>query len=114
MLVALPRLTPFELEHCTYEGCFSSVNPLYPVVFLASVAGTVILFWGEFGGAFVLSPVFVAGMLAVEYGLAGEFSAFWRAGTGTGANPDLFAPLVAIGALAICFHTYRRLRQPTA
>ena len=112
MLVALPRVTPLELGHCTYAGCFSSVNPLYPVVFLISIAGTVILFWGAFGGHFVVSPLFVAGMVALEYGLAAAFSAFWRAGQGTSVSPELFAPLVGIGGVAICFQTYGRLRHP--
>ncbi|HUH99928.1 MAG TPA: hypothetical protein VLY65_02695 [Nitrososphaerales archaeon] len=110
MLFALPRLAPLELGHCTYAGCFSSVNPLYPLAFLLSVAGTIILFVGAFGGRFVLTPVFVAGLVALEYGLASAFSAFWRSGQGSAVSPELFAPLIFIGGLAIGFHTLRHLR----
>jgi hypothetical protein len=121
ILVALPRFTPLELLHCIpaaqpQEGtvCFSSVNPLYPIVFLLSVAGTIILFFGAFGSAFVVSPVFVAGIIALEYGLSGVVSAVLDTERGTPIDPDIFVPLVAIGALAIGFQTYRRLRRRPA
>jgi hypothetical protein len=114
LLAVMPRVTPFELRRC-FPGsqCFSSVNPDYPLVFLLSVAGTVLLFLGLFGRGFVLNPVFVAGMIALEYGLAGVVSAALDAEREAAGGPVVFAPLVAIGALAIAFQTSRRLRRGT-
>jgi hypothetical protein len=117
LLLVLPRLSPFELVRCLpaapaqpAQACFSSVNPLYPIVFLLSVAGTVVVFFGMFGKGFIVSPVFVAGMIALEYGLSGVVSGTLDAERAQSIDPVVFAPLVAIGALALCFHTYRRLR----
>ncbi len=123
MLVVLPGVSPFELVHCVSatpaqaplaSSCFSSLNPVYLAVFLVSVAGTVALFIGEFGRRFVVGPVFVAGMVALEYGLAGTVSALLGTKGGVSTSPVTFAPLVAIGAAAMCFHTYRWLRPRTA
>jgi hypothetical protein len=110
MLLVLPRSGPLEIVHCTYAGCFSSLNPAYPALFLVSVVGIVVLFVGVFGARFVLSPPFVAGMVALEYGLAGALSAFWRAGGSTVISPDLFAPLLVIGAFVVTLQGLRRLR----
>lgn len=124
VLMALPRFSPFELLDCTSsvavqpsqggQFCFSSVNPVYPVVFLLSAAGTVVLFFGAFGRSFVVSPVFVAGMIALEYGLSGVVSGALDAQRATSISPFIFTPLVAIGALALSFQTYRRLRHRTS
>lgn len=120
VLLVLPRLSPFELLHCPPEApaqpsqaatCFSSVNPLYPIVFLLSAAGTVVIFFGAFGKSFVVSPVFVAGMIALEYGLSGVVSGALDAERAQPIDPAVFAPLVAIGALALALQTYRRLRR---
>jgi hypothetical protein len=119
-LAALPRFSPFELVHCPpasaqpSEGaalCFSSVNPAYPVVFLLSLAGTVVFFFGAFGKSFVVSPVFVVGMIALGYGLSGVVSGALDAQRASSISPAVFAPLVTIGALALCLQTYRRLRH---
>ena len=114
LAVVLPRLSPFEVVHCVPREqavCFSGVNPAYPVAFLLSVAGTVVLFFGAFGRGFVVNPVFVAGMIALAYGLSGVVSAVLDTQRATRAAPEVFAPLVAIGAVAISLQTYRRLRR---
>ena len=118
LLVTLPKVSPLDIVHCVPaapphaqgETCFSSVNPVYPVVFLLSVAGTVIIFLGAFGKRFVVSPVFVAGMISLEYGLAGVVSGVLGKGTGVQVDPFVFSPLIAIGGVVICFQTFRRLR----
>jgi hypothetical protein len=117
-LVALPSFTPFELVHCpgplsppAQEACFSGVNPAYPVAFLLSLAGTVVLFFGAFGRSFVVSPVFVVAMIALGYGLSGVVSGSLDAERASTISPEVFAPLVAIGALALCLQTLRRLRR---
>jgi hypothetical protein len=114
LAVALPRLSPFEVLRCIPPGqtvCFSGVNPAYPVAFLLSVAGTVMLFFGAFGRGFVVNPVFVAGMIALSYGLSGVVSAVLDTQRATTSAPEVFMPLVAIGAVAIWLQTYRRLRR---
>ncbi len=113
LVVALPRLSPFEVTHCVPPGetvCFSGVNPAFPAAFLLSVAGAVLLFFGAFGRGFVVSPVFVAGMIAIAYGLSGVVTAVLDAQRANPESPEVFAPLVAVGALAIWLQTYRRLR----
>jgi len=118
-LIALPSFSPFELVHCTpgplsppsQGACFSGVNPAYPVAFLLSLAGTVVLFFGAFGRSFIVSPVFVVAMIALGYGLSGVVSGSLDAERASTISPAVFAPLVAIGALALCFQTLRRLRR---
>lgn len=120
VLVALPKVSPLDIRHCVpaappeaqvETSCFSSINPIYPVVFILSIVGTVAIFLGAFGRNFVVSPVFVAGMIALEYGLSGVVSSVLAAGTGIGeGNPEIFAPLIIIGSVAICYQTLRRLR----
>jgi hypothetical protein len=123
LLLVLPRLSPFELLHCPPGApaqplqeapCFSSVNPLYPIVFLLSAAGTVVIFFGAFGRSFIFSPVFVAGMIALEYGLSGVVSEALDAQRANPIDPVVFAPLIAVGATALCFQTYRRVRRRTS
>jgi len=124
LFAALPRFTPFQFLTCTPippsqafpEGgtsCFSSLNPAYPLVFLLSVAGTVTLLVGWFGRGFIISPVFVIGILALEYGLSRIVSGFLDMESGVTVNPAVFLPFVAIGVLALCFRTYRYLRPRT-
>jgi hypothetical protein len=118
-LVALPSLSPFELVRCapgplsppTQGACFSSVNPAYPAAFLLSLAGTVVLFFGAFGRSFVANPVFVVAMIALGYGLSGVVSGALDAQRASTISPEVFAPLVAIGASALCLQTFRRLRR---
>ncbi len=117
-LAVLPKLAPFELVHCSpapaqpSQGalCSSSLNLVYPVVFLLSLAGAVVFFFGAFGKGFIVSPVFVIGMIALGYGLSGVVSGALDAERASTIGPAVFAPLVAIGAVALCFQTYRRLR----
>lgn len=122
LLAVLPRTSPLQVQHCvpaappgaqTQASCFSSVNPVYPLLFLASVAGTVIIFYGAFGRSLVFSPVFIAGMIALEYGLSGVVSGAVDPIAET-RGPGFFAPLVVIGSVAICFQVYRRLRPKQA
>jgi hypothetical protein len=121
LLVALPGVTPFEVVNCSAgvvepssggPFCFNSVNPVYPVVFLFQVAGTVVFFFGKFGKRFIVNPVFVAGMIALEYGLSGVVSGTLDAQRASTFSPVIFAPLVVIGAGAISLQTVRRLRRP--
>jgi hypothetical protein len=125
LLVALPGVAPFEQVNCSVgivepssggPFCFNSVNPVYPVVFLFQVAGTLVFFFGAFGKRFVVNPVFIAGMIALEYGLSGVVSDALDAQRANAISPVIFAPLVVIGAGVICLQTLRRLRrrrQPT-
>jgi hypothetical protein len=118
-LIALPGLSPFELVHCTpgplspqsQGACLSSINPAYPVAFLLSLAGTVMLFFGAFGRGFVVSPVFVVAMIALGYGLSGVVSGTLDAERASTMSPEVFVPLVAIGAAALSLQTLRRLRR---
>jgi len=121
LVVAMPRLSPFQFLTCSYipptpsfpQGgttCSSSLNPAYPLVFLISVVGTVTLLFGVFGRGLVFSPVFVIGIIALEYGLAGVVSASLDTESGVSTNPAIFSPFVFIGALALCLQTYRVLR----
>lgn len=119
LLAVLPRTSPLQVQHCvpaappgaqTQASCFSSVNPVYPLLFVASVAGTVIIFYGAFGRSLVFSPVFVAGMIALEYGLSGVVSGAVDPIAET-RGPGFFAPLIVLGTVAICFEVYRRLRH---
>jgi hypothetical protein len=125
LLVALPGVTPFQQVSCSAgvvepssggAFCFNSVNPVYPAVFLVQVAGTLVFFFGAFGKRFVFNPVFIAGMIALEYGLSGVVSGALDAQRAYSVSPVIFAPLVAIGLGAIFLQTVRRLRrrrQPT-
>lgn len=121
LLVALPGVAPFKQVNCSAgvvepssggPFCFNSVNPVYPAAFLLQVAGTVVFFFGAFGRRFVFSPVFVAGMIALEYGLSGVVSGTLDAQRASTFSPVIFAPLIAIGAAAIFLQTMRRLRRP--
>jgi hypothetical protein len=121
LLVALPGVASFEQVNCSAgivepssggPFCFNSVNPVYPVVFLVQVAGTVVFFFGAFGKGFVFSPVFVAGMIALEYGLSGVVSGALDAQRANTFSPVIFAPLIVIGAGAILLQTMRRMRRP--
>jgi len=125
LLVSLPGVTPFEQVNCSVgvvepssggPFCFNSVNPVYPGLFLLQVAGTIVFFFGAFGKRFIVNPLFVAGMIALEYGLSGVVSGALDAQRANTFSPILFAPLVVIGAGAIALQTVRRLgrpRQPT-
>lgn len=115
MLIVLPRVSPFVVTRCTgapATACFSGINPLYPVAFIVSILGMVVTLFGAFGGRFVVSPLSVAGTVALEYGLAATVSALLDTAGGVAANPLSFTPLVAVGAFALCFQAYRRSRRP--
>jgi len=75
VLFLLPRVTPYDILNCSpFEGgtqCFGSLNPVYPVVFMISMAGSVVLFFGMFGRRFVLGPLYMIGMLLLGWGSAG-------------------------------------------
>jgi hypothetical protein len=124
LLIAMPRFTPFEFQTCTPAAptqsfpqggtqCTSGLNPAYPLVFLLSVAGTVILLVGLFGGRFVLSPASVIGIIALEWGLAAIVSASLGTHSGVGVNPALFSPFVVIGAVVLCIQAIRYPRGRT-
>jgi hypothetical protein len=115
LLVSLPRYSPLEVPRCTPvapplsevgTSCPSSINLVYPAIYVVSVAGTALIFLGVFGRRFILNPVFVAGMIALEYGLAGVVARS-IAGHGTLGDVAIFAPLLMIGGLAISVQAYR-------
>jgi hypothetical protein len=73
-LFVLPRITPFLFSDCgSLPGggsvCSSIFNPIYPLVFVASMWGAVALFHVLFGRNFVLNPLFIIGMLSLSLGL---------------------------------------------
>jgi hypothetical protein len=113
MLVVIPIAWPLSGTRCTpvpVETCVSGgVNLAYPVTFLLSIAGTAAFFFGAFGKSFIVNPVFVAGMVALEYGLAGTVVAL-EGNIGVATNPAMFSPLVFAGAGAVTFQSYKRLR----
>ena len=122
LFVAMPKFTPFQFVHCTLatpaqapliSSCFTSLNADYPLVFFLSVAGTVTMLVGLLGRGFVVSPVSVVGMIALEWGLAAMTSASLETESGVSVNPVIFSPYVAIGALVLCFQAYRRLHPRT-
>jgi len=117
----MPRFTPFQFLNCTPisptqsfpEGgtsCFTSLNPAYPVVFLFSVAGTIALLFGLFGKRFIISPLFIIGMIALEYGLSGVVSRLLDTEAPVTGNPVIFTPFISIGTLALCLQAYRDQR----
>ncbi len=71
----MPIFTPYEFFNCSSYGggtqCFVNPNPAYPVVLLIGMIGIGLIFFGLFGGKYVLSPFFVIGMLLLGWGLAG-------------------------------------------
>lgn len=106
LMAALPKVSPFHVVHCLGSSCFSGLNPAYPLLFVATVAGTGLLLFGLFGREFVLTPVFVASMVALEYGLAAIVSSLL-----SGDDPLVFSPLVGIGLAGLGLNAYRRLRR---
>ena len=75
MVTLLPYVTPYDLMRCTPLGggteCIGSLNPVYPAIFIMSMVGGGLAFYGLFGRGFVLSPIFILGTLAFGWGLAG-------------------------------------------
>ena len=71
----LPYVTPYDLLRCSPSGggtqCFGSLNLVYPAVFVLSMVGGGLAFYGLFGRGFVLSPLFILGILVLGWGLAG-------------------------------------------
>ncbi len=122
LFAAMPRFTPFQLLNCPPNPslqsggtpCFTSLNFAYPVVFVLSIAGAVLLLFGLFGKGFVVSPVSVVGFVALEWGLATMTSASLNTRGGVTTNPLIFSPFVVIGALVLCLQVYRRRRPQTS
>lgn len=106
LIAALPKVAPFHVVHCLGSSCFSGLDPVYPLLFVATIAGTAVLLFGLFGLHFVLSPVFVASMVALEYGLAATVSSLL-----SGQDPLIFSPLVGIGVAGLGLNAHRRLRR---
>ena len=102
LLALLPAVSPFHVQHCLASSCFSGLNPVYPLIFVVSIAGTAVLFYGVFGRAFVFNRVFAVSMIALEYGLAATVSSLLSS-----EDPSLFLPFLAIGVVGITFHTFR-------
>jgi hypothetical protein len=125
MLLVLPRVTPYEFLSCRVlrgaQECLGSPNPLYPLTFIISVAGTLLLFFGLFGRSFIFRPLFVfgifvleLGMLPVVFGFLGTESCASQSGRFFGTtciahNPEGFYPFIALGALSISLQIYRHL-----
>jgi hypothetical protein len=112
IFVFMPSFTPFTNVNClTPTQCFSGVNPEYPLVFVVSVAGTVVALFGVFGRYFVFSGVFAIGMIALEYGLAGAVSASLAAKSGPDLTPAFFLPFIIIGVVILGFQRYLQSRM---
>jgi len=127
LLLALPRFSPFEYWICNpSQGgteCSSYLNPLYPIAFLSSVGGTIAMFYGLFGRAFVLKPVFIVGMVLLEWSVLGLsfgylsrewcFSARLPSGcvSFVGVDYGLYLPGIA-GAALILLQSAIQLRPP--
>lgn len=71
----LPKLTPYDLLRCRPDQggieCFGGMNPAYPILFIVAIGGLVMLFLGVFGRNFVVTPLFVSGVLIEACGLSG-------------------------------------------
>ena len=89
LLALLPAVSPFHVQHCLASSCFSGLNPVYPLIFVVSIAGTAVLFYGVFGRAFVFNRVFAVSMIALEYGLAATVSSLLSS-----EDPSLFLPFL--------------------
>ncbi|MHB1869222.1 MAG: hypothetical protein ACYCPP_09825 [Nitrososphaerales archaeon] len=122
-LIEMPRITPYEFFNCSpYEGgtqCFGSINPIYPIIFIVSMAGAVLVFLGLFGGAFTLGPGFLLGMVFAGFGLAGiifGYIAFKSCVSGRFPGPELcpayhpeaIEPFVLVGALLLAVNAFWR------
>ena len=121
MLIVMPRFSPITLLHCFFSSsgdpprsiCETGLNPAYPLVFVLSIAGTVLFFFGVFGWSFVANRLFVIGALALEYGLAGMVASALGSSYGIFASPaTTFVPLVLIGAVVLGYHASRFLKMP--
>ena len=113
MVTLLPYITPYDLVKCTPLGggteCIGSLNLVYPAIFVMSMVGGGLAFYGLFGRGFVLSPLFILGMLALGWGLAGVIFGYegqlWCRSQAfllscIATNPDFFTPFL-VGGLAL-------------
>ena len=131
-LFELPKVTPYEFLKCSaYQGgtqCYSNLNPIYSIVFVVSMFGAVLLFFGLFGRAFVLGPFLIVGMLSLSWGLLpvifGYLSLEWCKKQiftlCVAYHPEFSEPLLLVGVLLIAvnglpWHSglggLRRMRQ---
>jgi hypothetical protein len=72
----MPGFTPYYFFNCSPFGdggtqCFGAPNLAYPIVLLIAMIGIGVAFFGLFGGSYVLSPLFIVGMLILGWGLSG-------------------------------------------
>ena len=123
LMLVLPRLAPFEFLTCSPiqggTGCVEGMNTTYPIMFfLLSVCGTVFFFLGLFGKSFVLNPLFILGLILVEWGSAGlafgylhsQWCASEASVTCIVINPDSFLGALVGGVLLISLQSALRLR----
>ncbi len=129
-MLVLPSLSPYESFVCstTPQGageCLGILNPVYLIVFLFSVGGTILFFFGLFGRDFILKPLFIFGLLLLEWnvygGTFGYLSSEWCA-SATIRTPCIayhpeFYLLTAVGGALIIFlqsATYLRFSSSVA
>ena len=117
LLILLPAITPFWVLSCSPivggMQCFGGPNLIYPIFFLVSMAGAVLLFSGSFGRGFVIAPLFIAGMLLLGWGSAGMIFGYLDSVSNESCgslfslcvsahlNPGPFATAIAGGAILI-------------
>jgi hypothetical protein len=120
-LLVLPNLSPFEFLSCqSVRGgteCSGSINPLYSLTYVVSIAGGLLLFVGLFGASFVRRPLFLFGFILVELGfgpvifgfLASEWCSSQPMISCVTTSAAGFLSFVALGSLSIAIQTYRHL-----
>lgn len=89
--------------------CSGSSNPVYPVAFLVSMAGPVVLSFGVFGRRFVLGPLYAVGTLLLGFGsfgvtfgyLCDQWSASQPYSLCVAYDPEFFAQFIVAGLVLI-------------
>ncbi len=125
LLLVLPRIAPYEFLICNKVGevreCVGSLNPLYQMVFILSMAGTVLFFFGLFGRAFILARLFIIGMgllalslIGLVFGYFGNESCSSQPWSSCLAyHPELFSLMAAVGVVLISLQAYIHTRTST-
>jgi hypothetical protein len=115
MLLELPKITPYQFFNCSpYDGgtqCFGSINTVYAAIFVVSMSGAILLFFGLFGRNFILSPLFIIGMLLDAWGLLGiifGYTGFESCVSGKfpyslcmAYHPEATEPFILVGSILI-------------
>ncbi len=127
LLLVLPRVSPYESLACTtaqgVRECVGILNPVYVIVFLFSVGGTILLFFGLFSRDFILKPLFIVGLLLLEWSTLGVtfgyLSLEWCASANLPTSciayhPEFYLLTAVGGALVIFLQSAMRLRSASS